>query len=93
VIAPVHLVPGQLVPSTPLFTINNGCFIARRYRYRQAKRLIVSGLGFGGFRMARQTLADYETMAMIRKEQVRNIGGGNIRGQATFIAAMFQVTG
>jgi transposase, IS6 family len=30
-------------------------------------------------------------MAIIRKGQVRNIGGGDIRAQAKFIAALFQV--
>jgi hypothetical protein len=29
-------------------------------------------------------------MAMIRKGQVRNIGGHDIRAQATFIAELFQ---
>jgi hypothetical protein len=31
-------------------------------------------------------------MAMIRKGQVQNIGGGDIRAQAKFIAGLFQVT-
>jgi hypothetical protein len=39
----------------------------------------------------RRTLAGYEAMAMIRKGQVRNIGGNDIRAQATFIAGLFQV--
>jgi len=42
--------------------------------------------GFGSFWTARRTLAGYEAMAMIRKGQVRTIGGGDIRVQATFIA-------
>jgi transposase, IS6 family len=54
------------------------------------KRLTGPGLGFGGFWTARRTLAGYEAMAMIRKGQVRNIGGGDIRGQAEFIAGLFQ---
>jgi hypothetical protein len=36
-------------------------------------------------------LAGYEAMAMMRKGQVRNIGGRDIRTQATFIAGLFQV--
>jgi hypothetical protein len=36
-------------------------------------------------------LAGYEAMAMIRKGQVRNIGGNDIRAQAEFIAALFEV--
>jgi IS6 family transposase len=59
--------------------------------HRRAKRLIGPGLGFGGFWTARQTLAGYEAMAMIRKGQVRNIGGSDIRAQAKFIAGLFEV--
>jgi hypothetical protein len=49
-----------------------------------------SRLGFGGFRTARRALAGYEAIAMIRKGQVRNIGGSDIRVQAEFIAGLFQ---
>jgi IS6 family transposase len=59
--------------------------------HRNVKRLTRPGLGFGGFWTARRTLAGYEAMAMIRKGQVRNIGGNDIRAQATFIAGLFQV--
>ena len=31
-------------------------------------------------------------MAMIRKGQVRNIGGSDIRAQAEFISELFQLT-
>ncbi len=37
--------------------------------HRRIKRLISPGLGFGGFRTARRTLAGFEAMAMIRKGQ------------------------
>ena len=55
------------------------------------KRLIRPGLGFGGFWTARRTLAGYEAMAMIRKGQVRKIGGRDMRAQATFVAELFQI--
>jgi hypothetical protein len=42
----------------------------------------------GGFTWFRTTL---RAMAMMRKGQVRNIGGRDIRTQATFIAGPFQV--
>jgi transposase-like protein len=58
--------------------------------HRRVKRLTGPGLGFGGFWTARRTLAGYEVMAMIRKGQVRNIGGNDIRAQAEFIAGLFQ---
>src|SRR5215211_403279 len=59
--------------------------------HRRVKRLTRPGLGFGGFWTARRTLAGFEAMAMIRKGQVQNIGGSDIRAQATFIAGLFQV--
>jgi transposase-like protein len=59
--------------------------------HRRVKRLVRPGLGFGSFWTARRTLAGYEAMAMIRKAQVRNVGGRDIRAQATFVAALFQV--
>ena len=57
--------------------------------HRRIKRLIRPGLGFGGFWTARRTLAGFEAMAMIRKGQVRNIDGRDVRAQAVFIAGMF----
>ena len=47
--------------------------------HRRIKRLTRPGLGFGGFWTARRTLAGYEAMAMIRKGQVQNIGGSDMR--------------
>ena len=54
------------------------------------KRLVRPGLGFGGFWTARRTLVGYEAMAMIRKGQVRKIGGRDMGAQAGFIAGLFQ---
>ena len=59
--------------------------------HRRPKRLVRPGLGFGGFHTARRTLAGYEAMAMVRKGQVRSIGGRDMRAQATFVAELFQV--
>ena len=59
--------------------------------HRRLKRLVRPGLGFGGFRTARRTLAGYEAMAMVRKGQVRQIGGRDMRAQANFVAELFQV--
>ena len=58
---------------------------------RRIKRLVRPGLGFGRFWTARRTFAGYETMAMVRKGQVRNIGGIDIRAQAAFTAELFAV--
>ena len=59
--------------------------------HRRVKRLVRPGLGFGSFRTARRTLAGYEVMAMVRKGQVRRIGGRDMRAQATFAAELFQI--
>ncbi len=59
--------------------------------HRRVKRLVRPGLGFGSFRTARRTLAGHEAMAVIRKGQVRDIGGRDMRTQATFVAGLFQV--
>jgi len=61
--------------------------------HRRIKRLTSPGLGFGGFRTARRTLAGFEAMAMIRKGQIRYIGGNDIRAQSSFIAGLFQIQG
>ena len=59
--------------------------------HRNVKRLTGPGLGFGGFWTARRTLAGYEAMAMIRKGQVRDIGGKDIKAQAELIAGLFGI--
>ena len=43
--------------------------------HRRIKWLVRPGLGFGSFWTVRRTLAGYEVMAMVRKGQVRRIGG------------------
>src|SRR3954467_15319470 len=59
--------------------------------HRRVKRLVRPGLGFGSFRTARRTLAGYEVMAMVRKEQVRRIGRRDMQAQATFVAELFDI--
>ncbi len=59
--------------------------------HRRIKRLVRPGLGFGGFRTAKRTLAGYEAMAMIRKGQAYNIGARDMQAQAAFVAGLFQV--
>ena len=57
--------------------------------HRRIKRLVRPGLGFGCFRTARRTLAGFEAFAMIRKGQIRNLDGRDIRAQAAFVASLF----
>jgi len=59
--------------------------------HRRIKRLVRPGLGFGGLRTARVTLAGYEALAMIKKGQAYNIGGRDMQAQAAFVAGLFQV--
>ncbi|CAH2605696.1 transposase (plasmid) [Rhodovastum atsumiense] len=59
--------------------------------HRRIKRLTDPGLGFGCFQTARRTLAGYEAMAMMRKGQVRKVGGRDMKAQAAFIAGLFQI--
>ncbi|MFC7557095.1 DDE-type integrase/transposase/recombinase [Pseudoroseomonas wenyumeiae] len=59
--------------------------------HRRMKRLVRAGLGFGGLHTARRTLAGYEAMAMIRKGQAHEVGGRDMRAQATCVAQLFQV--
>ena len=40
-------------------------------------------------RLARRTLAGYEAMAMVRKGQVRDVSGRDMRAQASFVAGLF----
>ena len=57
--------------------------------HRRIKRLVRPGLGFKSFVTALQTVAGYEVMAMIRKGQVLNAPGNDMRAQSDFIAALF----
>ncbi|WP_408902040.1 IS6 family transposase [Roseicella sp. DB1501] len=59
--------------------------------HRRIKRLTRPELGFGSFWTARRTLTGYEVMAMMRKGQVRRVGGRDIRAQATFVVELFDV--
>ena len=54
--------------------------------HRHVKRLTRPGLGFGSLWTARRALAGFGAIAMIRKGQVRNVGGDDTKVQATFIA-------
>jgi transposase-like protein len=58
--------------------------------HRRIKRLVGPGLGFGNFRTARRTLAGYEAMAMVRKGQVRKVGGRDMKAQAAVIDGLFR---
>jgi len=59
--------------------------------HRRIKRLVRPGLGFKRFRTAWCTLVGYETLAMMRKGQVKGVGGSDIVAHAAFVNALFGV--
>jgi IS6 family transposase len=59
--------------------------------HRRIKRLVRPGLGFNRFRTAWRTLVGYETLAMMRKGQVKEIDGKDIVAQAAFVNALFDI--
>jgi transposase-like protein len=58
--------------------------------HRRIKRLVKPGLGFKGFRSAVRTLKGYESMAMIRKGQVKGLNRG-ARSEADFFNSLFGI--
>jgi len=59
--------------------------------YRRIKRLVRFNLSFKRFRTAWRTLVDYKTLAMMRKGQVKEIGGTDIVAQADFVNSLFDM--
>ena len=43
----------------------------------------------GSLRTAKRTLAGCEAMALVRKGQVHNVGGRDMKAQTTFVAGLF----
>ena len=64
--------------------------IIEQYNQR-IKRPVRPGLGFERFQTAWRTLVGYETLAMMRKGQVKGVGGDDIVAQAAFVVSMFDV--
>jgi transposase, IS6 family len=59
--------------------------------HRRIKRLVRPGLGFKKFRTAWRTLVGYETLAMMRKEQVKGMAGDDTVAQAAFVNSLFGI--
>jgi transposase-like protein len=59
--------------------------------HRRIKRLVRPGLGFKRFRTAWRTLVGYEILAMMRKGQVKGIGGDDIVAQDAFVNSLFDI--
>jgi transposase-like protein len=60
--------------------------------HRRIKRLVRPGLGFKSFVSASRTIAGYQAMAMIRKDQVASTPANDMRAQTDFIANLFNAT-
>ncbi len=59
--------------------------------HRFIKRLTKPGMGFFSFETAWRTLQGFETMNMLRKEQLQGVAKGDVGGQVTLIATLFGV--
>lgn len=59
--------------------------------HRRIKRLVRPSLDFKRLRTPWRTLVGYETLAMIRKGQVKGIGGNDTVAQATFVNSLFDI--
>ncbi|EWY36270.1 hypothetical protein N825_29165 [Skermanella stibiiresistens SB22] len=57
--------------------------------HRRVERLVRPSLGFKRLRTAWNILVGYKTLAMMRKGQVKGIGGDDIVAQAAFVDALF----
>jgi transposase, IS6 family len=57
--------------------------------HRRIKRLVRPGLGFKSFMTASRTIAGYEIMAMVRKDQVACVSANDMVAQRDFIATLF----
>ena len=59
--------------------------------HRAIKRRVNAKQGFREFLAARRTIQGYEAMNMVRKGQVRWVGGTNVRLQIQFIQKLFEL--
>ncbi len=59
--------------------------------HRFIKRLTKPGMGFFSFETAWRTLQGFETMNMLRKEQLQGVAKGDVGGQVRLIATLFGV--
>ncbi len=59
--------------------------------HRAIKRRVNAKQGFREFQAAKRTIQGYEAINMIRKGQVRWVGGTNVRRQIQFIQKLFEL--
>lgn len=59
--------------------------------HRFVKKKVRASQCFNSFHTAERTLEGIEAVNMMRKGQVKRLAGSDIRGQATFVASLFQI--
>ena len=59
--------------------------------HRFIKKKVRASQCFKRFHTAERTLEGIEAVNMIRKGQVKRLAGSDARGQATFVASLFQI--
>jgi transposase, IS6 family len=59
--------------------------------HRFVKKKVRASQCFKSFHTAELTLEGIEAINMIRKGQVKRLGGGDAMGQAKFVAPLFQI--
>jgi transposase-like protein len=59
--------------------------------HRFIKKKVRASQCFKGFHTAERTLEGIEAVKMMRKGQVKRLAGGDARGQAQFVASLFQM--
>jgi transposase-like protein len=59
--------------------------------HRFVKKKVRASQCFKSFHTAEQTLEGIEAVNMMRKGQVKRLTGGDVRGQATFVALLFGI--
>lgn len=60
--------------------------------HRFIKKKVRASQCFKSFHTAERTLEGIEAVNMMRKGQVKRLAGYDARGQATFVASLFQIT-
>ncbi len=59
--------------------------------HRFIKKKVRAAQCFKRFHTAERTLEGIEAMNMIRKRQIKRLAGDDVRGQAKFVASLFQI--
>ena len=77
----------ELVEHRAVKYLNN--LIEQDHRYTKLR--VITSQNFRNFWSAHRTIAGYESMNMIRKDQIKNVDQGDILGQIRFIHSLFGI--